>query len=150
MTKLSWSGSRSIAAPAERVWTRLLDLKALAGGAPVVESIEELEPRHFRVTVAIGLGFFKLRAPIDVRQADLVEPTSGVLLASGEAMGTSVQARTAFSMTPEAGGVRLDWTAEGEVSGKLAGMAGPALEETLKRLTEEFWDGFAKRAAAGT
>lgn len=148
--QLSWSGSKSIAAPAERVWARLLDLKALAGGAPVVESIEELEPRHFRVTIAIGLGFFKLRAPVDVRQVDLVEPKSGVMVASGEAMGTSVHARTGFTMIPEAAGVRLDWTAEGEVTGKLAGMAGPALEETLKRLTEEFWDGFAKRAAAGS
>lgn len=146
--QLSWSGSRSIAAPAERVWARLLDLKALAGGAPMVELIEEMEPRHFRVTVAIGLGFFKVRAPVDVRQTDLVVPTSGVLVASGEAMGTTAAARTGFTLTPEPGGVRLDWTAEGEVTGKLAGMAGPALEETLKRLTEEFWDGFAKRAAA--
>lgn len=149
MTALSLSGTRTIAAPAERVWARLLDLRSLAGSSSAVESIDEVEPHHFRVHVAIGLGFFKLRTPIDVRLTDLVEPKSGTLTASGEAMGTHVDARTTFAIAPEGAGVRLDWTATGEATGKLAGMAGPGLDGTLRRLTEEFWDGFATRVAAG-
>lgn len=148
MTELSFSGTTTIAAPAERVWAQLMDLRALAGSSSAVESIEEVGPGHFRVQVAVGLGFFKLRTPIDVRMTDLVEPESGTLTAAGEAMGTTVNARTSFTIVPEPSGVRLDWTAAGELSGKLAGMAGPGLDGTLRRLSDEFWSGFAKRAAA--
>ncbi|MGH7533829.1 MAG: SRPBCC domain-containing protein [Gemmatimonadales bacterium] len=150
MTELSLSGTQTITAPAERVWARLLDLPALAGSSSAVESIEEIEPHHFTVQVAIGLGFFKLRTPIDVRLTDLVEPHSGTLMATGEAMGTTVNARTSFTIVADPSGVRLDWAAAGDISGKLAGMAGAGLEGTLRRLSEEFWEGFAQRAAAGT
>lgn len=149
MTRLSLSGTRSIAAPVERVWTRMLDLRTLAGSSRAVESIEEVGPHHFRVHVAVGLGFFKLRTPIDVTLTDLIEPKSGTLTATGDAMGTHVDARTTFTIVPDGAGVRLDWTATGEATGKLAGMAGPGLEGTLRRLTEEFWDGFATQVAAG-
>lgn len=149
MTQLSLRGTQTIAASAQRVWAQLLDLRALAGTSSAVESIEEIEPHHFIVHVAIGLGFFKLRTPIDVRLTDLVEPRSGTLTATGEAMGTAVNAHTSFTITPDTDGVRLDWTATGDLSGKLAGVAGAGLEGTLQRLAAEFWDGFAARAAAG-
>ena len=149
MTRLSLSGTRSIAAPAERVWTRMLDLRTLAGASSAVESIEEVEQHHFRVHIAVGLGFFKLRTPIDVTLTDLIEPKSGTLTATGDAMGTHVDARTTFTIAPEGAGVRLDWAATGEATGKLAGLVGPGLEGTLRRLTEEFWDGFATQVAGG-
>ncbi|MGH7590974.1 MAG: CoxG family protein [Gemmatimonadales bacterium] len=150
MTQLSLRGTQTIAAPAQRVWARLLDLRALVGSSSAVESIEEVEPHHFKVHIAVGLGFFKLRTPIDVRLTDLVEPRSGTLIATGEAMGTTVNARTSFTIVPDLSGVQLDWTAAGDLSGKLAGMAGAGLEGTLRRLSEEFWDAFAKRAATNT
>ncbi|MGB7211964.1 MAG: SRPBCC domain-containing protein [Gemmatimonadales bacterium] len=148
MTQLSLSGSQTISAPAAQVWAQLMDLRALTGASSAIESMEEVAPRHFKVQIAVGIGFFKLRTPIDVQMTDLVEPHSGTLVASGEAMGTTVNARTTFTIAPAASGVRLDWTAEGDAAGKLAGMVGPGLEGTLRRLSEEFWSGFAKRAEA--
>lgn len=146
--QLSWNGTRHIGAPPERIWRRLLDPRALTEGSRTVESVEELGPGHFRVTVAVGLGFFKLRAPIDVRHTDLIEPERGTLLATGEAMGTTVTARATFVLRLAGDGTDLDWTAEGEVTGKLAGLAGATLEETLHHLTDEFWDDFAGKVTA--
>lgn len=147
--RIALAGSRHVAAPRERVWARLLDPRAVTGDTPAVESIEPAGPGRFTVTVAIGLGFFKLRAPLDVRQTDLTEPERGTLLVSGTAMGTTVNAKATFVLTDDGAGTRLDWTAEGEGEGRLAGMAGEALEPAVRKLVERFWDDFAAKVSAG-
>jgi carbon monoxide dehydrogenase subunit G len=47
------------------------------------------------------------------------------------------------------GKVRLDWSATSEVSGTMAKVGGPLITGTARRLTEEFWTDFARRAGAG-
>jgi carbon monoxide dehydrogenase subunit G len=143
--QLSLSGTRQIPAPAERVWARLLDPAALTEGSSAVESVETIGPGHFRVTVALGFGFFKVRVPVEVTHADLVAPERGTMRVRGEAMGTTVGATATFVLHPEGGGVRLEWKAEGSADGKLARVAGEALEGTARRLAEEFWDDFTAK-----
>lgn len=145
--QLALQGTRTIAAPAERVWARLLDPAALTEGSSAVESIETLDAHHFQVHLALGFGFFKLRVPVDVTHTDLMEPERGTMRVRGEAMGTTVSATATFVLHPVADGVRLEWRAEGEADGKLARMAGDALEGTARKLAEEFWDSFAARVS---
>ena len=122
-----------------------MDPRALTAGSSAIESVEELGPHHFTVTIAVGLGFFKLRAPLDVRHVDLVEGKEGTMVVTGEAMGTSISARAGFLLVPEEKNTRLDWTADGVAEGKLAHLAGTALEATARKLTEQFWDDFAAK-----
>lgn len=145
--RIALNGTRQIAATPERVWARLLDPAALTEGSSAVESIEVIAPHHFRVMVAVGFGFFKLKVPVEVQHTDLVEPTSGTMRVTGEAMGTTITATAKFALLPQGGGVRLDWNAEGEATGKLASAAGSALEGTARKLAEEFWDDFAAKVA---
>ena len=147
--RISLGGTRQIAATPERVWARLLDPAALTEGSSAIESIEVIAPHHFRVTVAVGFAFFKLKVPVDVQHTDLVEPTSGTMRVTGEAMGTTVSATAKFKIHPEGTGIRLDWHADGEATGKLASAAGNALEGTARKLAEDFWDDFAAKVTRG-
>jgi carbon monoxide dehydrogenase subunit G len=47
-----------------------------------------------------------------------------------------------------AGRTRLDWAATCSVSGVVAGLGARMLEGTARRLTEDFWTDFARRAGA--
>lgn len=145
--RIALSGTRQIAASAERVWARLLDPAALTEGSSAVESVELIAPHRFRVTVALGFGFFKLRVPVEVQHTDLAPPTRGTMRVTGDAMGTAVSATATFELHPDGTGVRLDWQAEGEATGKLASAAGSALEGTARKLAEEFWDDFATKVS---
>ncbi|MFI5236252.1 MAG: CoxG family protein [Gemmatimonadales bacterium] len=145
--ELKLNGSRTIAADGDRVWARLMDPRALTEGSRAIESVEALGAHHFVVTVAVGLGFFKLRAPLDVQHVDLIDGKTGTMVVAGEAMGTSLRARAGFVLLPEGNGTRLDWTVEGAAEGKLAHLAGNALEATARKLTEQFWDDFAAKVS---
>jgi hypothetical protein len=47
------------------------------------------------------------------------------------------------------GRTRLKWSATSNVSGTVASVGARLLEGTARRLTEEFWTDFARRASAG-
>ena len=52
--KMSFSGAPEVLAPLAHVWPRLLDPHFVARHGPGVESVEVLDPHHFKVSGAFG------------------------------------------------------------------------------------------------
>ena len=54
--KLNFSGAPEITAPRAMVWSKLLDADFVAASAPGVESVERVDPTHFKVISGLGVG----------------------------------------------------------------------------------------------
>jgi len=145
--RLAFTGSPEIAAPVAQVWDRLMDAEFVASCAPGVESVEALDPTHFKVRAALGVGSVKLRFDLQVELSDLHPPKRARMSVRGKAPGSAMHAQTAVELEPlEADRTRLTWTAAADVHGTIASVGARLLKGTAKKLTEQFWKTFAKRA----
>ena len=147
--KLEFSGAPVIDAPRQAVWQRLMDPNFIAASAPGVETVEALDPTHFNVISGLGIGPMRLQFRLDVELSDIVEEERLRMVALGRGPGSEVDVVSRVRLEEAgAGRTRLDWAATCRVGGVLAGLGARMLEGTARRLTEDFWSDFARRASA--
>ena len=144
--KLRFSGAPEIATTREHVWQRLLDPTFVARSAPGVESVQPLDPTHFKVVSGFGVGAVKLRFTLDVELSDVVEGERLTMRARGKAPGSNVDVIASVDLEEASPGrVRLHWVADSDLSGTVASVGGRLVEGTSKKLIEQFWADFARR-----
>lgn len=146
--KLEFSGSPEITAPRERVWQRLMDPHFVAKSAPGVESVEIIDPTHFKVISGFGVGSIKMRFTMDIELFDIVPGQSARMRVRGKAPGSAVDVLSTIEIQ-DAGPntVRLTWSATSEISGTVAGVGARLMEGAARKLTEQFWADFARRVS---
>lgn len=146
--KLEFSGSPAIAAPRERVWERLMDPHFVAQSAPGVESVQVIDPTHFKVVSGFGVGSIKVRFAMDVELYDIVDGRSAKMRVRGKAPGSAIDVVSNLQVD-DAGsaGTQLKWSATSEISGTVASVGARLMEGTARKLTEQFWTDFAQRVS---
>lgn len=148
--KLQFSGAPEITASRQKVWEKLLDADFVAASAPGVESVETVDPTHFRVVSGLGVGAVKLRFKLEVELLDIVEGKQLKMRAHGKAPGSNVDVLSELQLEDAGNGrARLRWSATSEIRGTVASLGARLLEGTARHLTEQFWTDFAQRAGAG-
>jgi carbon monoxide dehydrogenase subunit G len=144
--KLEYSGSPEIAAPRERVWQRLMDPHFVAQSAPGVESVEAIDPTHFKVISGFGVGSIKVRFVMDVELFDIVPNKTANMRVRGKAPGSAIDVVSRLEIQDSGPNqVRLNWSASSEISGTVASVGARLMDGTTRKLTEQFWTDFARR-----
>lgn len=98
--RLSFSGAPEVAAALHVVWPRIVDPHFVARHGPGVESVEVLDPQHFRVISGFGVGSIKLRFGIDVELIEVIPTSRLTMKARGKAPGSADAAPPAESSAP--------------------------------------------------
>ncbi len=144
--KLEFSGAPEISASRQVVWDRLMDPNFVATSGPGVESVEPVDPTHFKVVSGLGVGAIKVKFKLDVELFDVLERESLKMRARGKAPGSMVDVVSSVRLEDAGDGrTRLNWSATSEVSGTVASVGARLLEGTARKLTEQFWTDFARR-----
>ncbi len=147
--RLSFSGAPEIGAPIADVWPRVIDPHFVAKYGPGVESVEVLDPRHFKVITGLGVGSMRLRFAIDVQLTDVNPPNFLTMKARGKAPGSAVEVTAELALEViEPARTRLAWRADTDISGNVASIGARLMEGTARRLTEQFWIRFAASITA--
>lgn len=145
--KLEFSGSPEVHAPRSRVWERLMDPNFVARSAPGIESVVTVDPTHYKVVSGFGVGSIKVRFAMDVELFDVVPPSSAGMRVRGKAPGSALDVISRVELEDaDSDRVRLNWSATSQVSGTVASVGARLLEGTARKLTEQFWTDFARRA----
>jgi hypothetical protein len=122
----------------------------VAASAPGVERVEAIDPTHFKVISGLGFGTVRVRFTLDVELFDIIDRESLKMRAIGNAPGSEINVVSSLRIADDGpGNVRLEWSATSEVGGTMAKVGGPLITGAARRLTEEFWTDFARRAGAG-
>jgi carbon monoxide dehydrogenase subunit G len=147
--KLEFSGAPVIDAPRNEVWARLMDPDFIAASAPGVETVEAVDATHFNVISGLGIAAVRLQFRLEVELTDIVEQERLRMVALGRGPGSEVDVVSNVRLEDAGPGrTRLQWAATCTVGGVLAGLGTRLLEGTARRLTEDFWTDFARRASA--
>jgi hypothetical protein len=149
MVKLELSGVAEIPAQRGLVWEHLIDPRFVARSAPGVEMVELIDSTHFRMTCGVGVGSFRASMTLDGEMFDFVPGSSAKMLVRGRGPGSIILVCTSIGLHERSPGVvQLNWMAITELSGTIAKAGRRLIDGVARRLTQHFWDDFARRVAA--
>ena len=135
---MHFQGTLDIAAPRERVWAFVTDPKAVSACAPDVQSIEVLDPAHFKLVVRAGVGPIRATFNLDVVFTELTAPSRANVRARGQAPGSAVEMLSSMELdasSPERTAMR--WTSDVTVSGTIAQVGARLMQGTADKLTQQ-------------
>ncbi|GER91459.1 carbon monoxide dehydrogenase [Dictyobacter vulcani] len=137
---MEFSGSQTITAPIEKVWAYLADVHKVAACAPGFQSLEVIEPEHWKAVVAVGMGPVKAKFTMDMTRPEMVEPEKMVVKARGKAPGSTVDlSGTMHLSVVDATQTKMDWQANVMVGGTIASVGARLMNSTAEKLTGQFF-----------
>jgi uncharacterized protein len=131
-----------IKAPRDRVWAFVTDPDRVGQCGPGVDSIEIVDPTHFKVSTKIGLGFIRVRFVLNLEFAELEPPERAVIKAHGKAPGTAVDGTADMRLSDgsEPGTSVMDWNADVVIAGSLASASAKMIEGTADKMIGQAFD----------
>ena len=146
---MKMSGEEIIAAPIESVWAALNDPHTLKQCIPGCESIMQKSSTAFSARVVVKLGPIKAGFSGNVELKDINPPHGYRIEGKGEgglAGFASGGATVRLEAVPE--GTRLSYDVDAQVGGKMAMLGSRLIDTTAQSLSGQFFEKFAKLAAA--
>ena len=147
---MNFSGTVQIKAPRDRVWAFVIDPNQVGGCGPGVESVEIVDPTHFKATAKVGIGFIRARFVVNLELAEVQPPDRAVIKAHGQAPGSAVDATAEMKLSDgaEPGTTVMDWTADVAIAGSLASLGARMIEGTANKMIGEAFDCIRARLEA--
>jgi carbon monoxide dehydrogenase subunit G len=142
-------GEQLLSADRSRVWNMLNDPEILRECIPGCEALVAEKENEMAAIVAIKIGPIKARFSGKVQLVNIVAPASYSIVGEGKA-GIAGFAKGVADVTleehPE--GTLLLYKVDVAIGGKLAQLGSRLIESTSRKLSEQFFEKFAARAAA--
>jgi carbon monoxide dehydrogenase subunit G len=146
------AGERGFEAPREAVWRVLNDPAAMAATLPGVESFDVHDDRHWRANVKIPLGLGTLGMTMDMEKTEEREPEFASLAIKGNGVGAILSMTTAFNLSDQDGGTKMDWEADVRIAGPVGSMGQRVLQPIVNQQVQHVLtalDEQVRKAAAG-
>jgi uncharacterized protein len=148
---MHFEGSVPIKASRAKVWAFVIDPNQVGQCGPGVEKIEVVDETHFKATAKVGIGFISARFNVDMTFAELVAPDKAVIKAHGQAPGSAVDADALMTLSDGPDGTTvMDWTADVNIAGTLAGVGARLIEGTANKMIGQTFDCMRTKLEAET
>lgn len=136
-------GERALNVPRQIVWDSLFDTAVLQQSVPGCESVVRESESVYRITTVLVIGPLKARFAGTLTIADAQAPDACTLLFQGQGGAAGMAKGTAVVRLEASGeGTLLSYTAEAQISGKLAQVGSRLIETVAKKLSAVFFDNF--------
>jgi carbon monoxide dehydrogenase subunit G len=147
---MEFSGTVDIPATRDRVFAFVTDPDKVGACGPGVESIEVIDPTHFRARAKVGVGFITARFVVDLEIAEQQAPEMAVIKAHGQAPGSAVDGTGRMTLVegPEPGTTTMNWGAEVNISGMIASVGARLIEGTANKMIGQTFDCIRAKIAA--
>ena len=127
------AGERVFAAPRTAVWRALNDPESMAATMPGVESFDVKDERRWRANVKIPLGLGTLGMTMDLEKTEVRDREFARLASAGNGVGAILSMTTAFNLSDEAEGTKMDWEADVRIAGPVGSMGQRVLQPIVNQ-----------------
>lgn len=142
------TGTQTIPAPRDVVWTALNNPEVLKKCLPGCESVEATTPEEFNVVVVTAIGPLRARFNGVLRMSEINAPESCVMGFEGQggAVGFAKGSAT-VTLKVVAEGTELNYAAKAQIGGKLAQVGSRLIDSVAKKMSDDFFKAFRKQLA---
>lgn len=145
---MKFGGTRSYAAPRDRVWDVLNDPTQMAKLMPGVESFEITDETRWKAKVKVPLGLGSMRMSIDFEKEATRPPEHASLRAKGNGVGAIMRMETQFHLSEEDEGTGMRWEADVRILGQVASMGQRVLQPIVNQQVQQVLDALDQRVSA--
>lgn len=153
---MDMTGEYLIAAPRETVWAALNDTDVLKACIPGCDELTKTSDTTMEAKVTQKIGPVKAKFAGAVELVNIDAPAGYTIRGEGKGgVAGFAKGSADVSLSEEAGGTKLVYTAKAEVGGKLAQLGGRLINSTAKKLADQFFENFhnhltTRETAGGT
>ncbi|WP_353950980.1 carbon monoxide dehydrogenase subunit G [Knoellia sp. S7-12] len=134
------SGTATMVASPEQVWQAVHDPEALARSIPGCESLRELSPGRYAMTVMAGVAAIKGSYEGEVAVSDVSEPDRFTMKADGAgAPGTISTTVDVALAAAEGGGTTITYEADALVGGPIGGVGQRMLAGVARKMAGQMF-----------
>lgn len=134
------SGSAQMAASPDRVWAAVHDPAVLARCIPGCQSLRELAPGRYAMTVIAGVAAIKGSYDGEVAVTDVIEPTAFTMKAEGAGAPGTIATTVEVALAPgEAGGTAISYEADAVVGGPIGGVGQRMLAGVARKMAGQMF-----------
>jgi uncharacterized protein len=127
------SGEREFTSPRDDVWRVLNDPASMAKTMPGVESFDVQDDKHWRANVKVPLGLGGLKLTMNMEKTEEREPEFAQLAIKGNGVGAILSMTTAFTLTDNGAGTKMDWEADVRIAGPVGSMGQRVLQPIVNQ-----------------
>ena len=143
-------GTKILALPREQVWQALNDPAFLQATVPGCRRMAEPRPDELQMELSSAVGPIKVHFNVEVKKLDVVAPESYVLQGGGSGgVAGSATGRVQVRLTEVQGGTQLDYSAQTEITGRIAQLGSRLIDSTARKFSEEFFANVARVLTGG-
>ncbi|HXC40296.1 MAG TPA: carbon monoxide dehydrogenase subunit G [Burkholderiales bacterium] len=148
---MEMNGEQIIPLPQQTVWEGLNDPAVLKDCIMGCDTLEKVTDSEFKVGLVAAIGPVKAKFAGKLTLSDVQPPNSYSLAfeGSGGAAGFG-KGGAQVTLSPEATGTRLSYTAKATVGGKLAQIGSRLIDGVAKKMADDFFSKFGERVARGS
>ena len=132
-------GSHEIPAPRQQVREAFLDPDRLRQAMPGCEKLEAVGDDEYKATLKIGIAAVKGTFEGKVKLSDNKPPDSYRMAVEGSGGPGFVRGEAAISLVETPGGTRVDYNADVQVGGLIAGVGQRLLGGVSKMMADQFF-----------
>ena len=143
-------GTKILALPRDEVWRALNDPAFLQATVPGCRRVAEPRTDELEMELTSAVGPIKVHFKVEVKKLDVVAPESYVLQGGGSGgVAGSATGRVQVRLTEVQGGTQLDYSAQTEITGRIAQLGSRLIDSTARKFSEEFFANVAQAMAPG-
>ncbi len=141
--ELHLSGSNGINAPRQAIFERLTDPDFLARALPDSEDVRVIDGSTLEAKVKVRVAVVSSTLKVRMTVADKLPPEKATLQVEGSGTGSALRITSTFTLTGDSP-TQMNWTADAEMTGVMAGLGSTLLKSFATRKVDEIFSGITK------
>jgi len=134
------TGNATMKASPEQVWTAVHDPAVLARCIPGCQSLRELSPGRYAMTVVAGVAAIKGSYDGEVEVTDVTEPSAFTMRAEGAGAPGTIATTVDVSLSPgDDGGTAIAYEADAVVGGPVGGVGQRMLAGVARKMAGQMF-----------
>lgn len=147
---MEMTGEQLIALPQQATWDALNDTDVLMACIPGCDSIDKQSDHEYLLTMTAKVGPVSAKFKGKMTLLDVRAPDAYTLQFEGQGgVAGFAKGEAQVKLAPEGDGTRLSYSVKAGIGGKLAQVGARLIDGVAKKMAEQFFTAFNKRASGG-
>lgn len=147
---MEMTGEQLIALPQQATWNALNDTAVLMACIPGCDSIDKQSDNEYLLTMTAKVGPVSAKFKGKMTLLDVQAPDAYTLQFEGQGgVAGFAKGEAQVKLAPEGEDTRLSYSVKASIGGKLAQVGARLIDGVAKKMAEQFFTAFNKRASSG-
>ena len=138
---MHFEGVFAVSAPRERVFDAITDPNQVARCMPGLRKLDVKSDDEYDALVTVGVSIIRGEISLHFRTIEKQFPSRVKIVSRGVGLGSAVDVEMVTELDPvKEGGTSMKWTAEANVSGKVASLGQGLIKSQAERTIRDLFD----------